>query len=163
MRESGSPFNRRWFLGAATAGFLSVAGCLGGETTTGDDEVGQPTATARETPTETRTPTQTRTPIQTQTRTQTQTPTDTVVAFEDLSPAAQHEVRTAIQQGSYETCGMLALSNEVDLRSNPIIKYQGELYEPVIAVGSGKNGRKCSKRILQMDDVEETPTLTPSR
>lgn len=90
----------------------------------------------------------------------TSTPADrTVVAFEDLPPEAQTEVKTAIQNGRYSECGSLALEQAIDLQADPLIKYEGALYEPALIVGgAGKQEDECATHILQMDVVDGTTT-----
>lgn len=89
---------------------------------------------------------------------QTATPTDRkVVAFGDLPAETQTEVKTAIQDGTYSECGPLALEQAVDLATDPLIKYEGDLYEPAVIVGgAGKQEDECAKHVLQMDAVDGT-------
>lgn len=90
----------------------------------------------------------------------TSTPADRpVIAFEDLPPEAQTEVKTAIQNGRYSECGPLALEQAVDLATDPLIKYEGDLYDPALIIGgAGKQEDECATHILQIDSDDGTTT-----
>lgn len=71
---------------------------------------------------------------------------DRVVRVASLSPDARHEVETALDAGVYTSCEPLALLDEIDLQNDPVLKHDDELYEPVVAVGSGDTDGDCGDR-----------------
>lgn len=88
----------------------------------------------------------------------TTTPSDrNIVPFETLPPKAQTEVKKAIQNGMYSECGSLAFEQAVDLATDPLIKYESDLYEPAVIVGgAGKQEDECAKHTLQIEAVGGT-------
>jgi hypothetical protein len=142
-----SPVNtsRRHVIGTLAAGALSLAGCL--ETTDTDSGADQP-STTESSPTAARS----------------ETSREGVVRFNRLSPEAQTEVKKAIQQGLYSGCKPLAVEKAIDLEKDPLIKYQEQLYKPVLMIGgAGKEPEgECPENALQMEKVTTTLMSAPN-
>lgn len=146
MTETGPNVRRRTVISGAITGLVSLAGCIGANA---GSESNHNSSTSQST-------------------TATQSPTgkgtdDSPIQFQELSEAAQTEVRTAVEQGRYSTCESLALRDEIDLTANPVIVYEETKYEPVIRVGSGNDEDCGTKYVLTMEPVAPTIEATAER
>jgi len=146
MSKNGPNVRRRTVVSGAITGLVSLAGCIGANT---GSERNNNTSSSKA-------------PTATQSTAKKGTG-DSPIQFKELSAAAQTEVRTAINKGTYSTCKSLALRDEIDLTANPIIVYEGTKYEPVIRVGSGNDEDCGTKYVLTMEPVTATTEATTER